>query len=158
MNIIKTPIIVICSLLFAFTGIAGCGSGFVPLRGKVTFSDDGSPLTTGFVYFDNGTEVARGKVNADGTYTVGTMSKTDGLAPGLYKVYVQAIAPDPSGVLEQAPPSGSEASAMSGIPRAVSLVDAKFTSADTSGLECNVDRSTKSYDIVVERSSFLQQK
>jgi len=149
-----------CCLFLFLIGTAGCGSGFVPLRGTVTFSDDGSPLTTGSVYFDNGKALARGKINEDGTYVVGSLKNNDGLAPGHYRVYVQAIGPDPSGALEPMGPAGpgtdaSDASA----PRlrvAVSLVDAKFNSAETSGLELNVDRKTKTHDIVVDRNPHVK--
>jgi hypothetical protein len=134
-------------ILLVFAGVSGCGDGFVPLRGKVTFSDDGSPVTTGFVYFDSGGKLARGKINADGTYIVGSLSDTDGLAPGNYKVYVQATGPDPSVAITA-----------SGLRPPVSLVDPKFSSAATSGLECQVDRSTKSYDIVVDWSPHLKRK
>ena len=134
-------------ILLVFAGVSGCGDGFVPLRGKVTFSDDGSPVTTGFVYFDSGSKLARGKINADGTYIVGSLSDTDGLAPGNYKVYVQATGPDPSVAITA-----------SGLRPQVSLVDPKFSSVETSGLECHVDRSKKSYDIVVDRSKYWERK
>ena len=149
--------------LFVLVVVAGCGSGLVPLRGTVTFSDDGSPLTTGVVYLDNGKNLARGTINADGTYIVGSLKNNDGLAPGHYRIYIQAIGPDPSGALEpmalsagpgMAPPDASA-------PRLrvqVLLIDAKFTSPETSGLEINVDRSTRSHDIVVDRNPHLKPK
>jgi len=132
-------IFIIAVLSFSIA-LTGCGDGKVGLKGKVTFSDYGSPLTTGMVYFDNGKELARGRINADGTYVVGSLSKKDGLAPGHYKIYVQAIGPDPSGTI-----------GVHGLKRQVPLIDSKFTSVETSGLECHVERSTKSYDIVVDR-------
>ncbi|MCL2623534.1 MAG: hypothetical protein FWD31_07710 [Planctomycetaceae bacterium] len=140
-------------------GITGCGNGLVNLRGTVTFSDDGSPLTTGFVIFDNGKDRARGKIKENGTYTVGSLSDNDGLKPGHYRVYVQAIGSDPSGALAPMDTSaagpGMASPSDANIPRLrqqVALVDSKFSSADTSGLELNIDRSTKSYDIVVDRN------
>lgn len=148
-------------IFFVCIGIAGCGNGQVPLRGKITFSDDGSPLTTGYIYFDNGKELSRGKINADGTYVVGSKSANDGLTPGLYKIYVQATGPDPSGAVEpvrQSGPPGTPQAAGSGLRRQVPLVDPKFTSSATSGLELNVDRTTKSHDIVVDKSPYLKQK
>lgn len=152
-----------CLIILSVTfGIAGCGNGLVPLRGKVTYSDDGSPLTMGYVYFDNGKELARGKINADGTYVVGSRSANDGLAPGSYKIYVQATGPDPSGAVEtvwqSGPASGQPQEAGTGLRRQVPLVDSKFTSSATSGLKLNVDRTTKSHDIVVDKSPYLKQK
>ncbi len=49
----------------------GC-SGKVPLGGKVTFSDDGSPGTRGVVFFMSPPLVAQGGINPDGTYRVGS--------------------------------------------------------------------------------------
>ena len=157
----NTPIYRYLFIFLIVAGVSGCGKGFVPLRGTVTFSDDGAPLTTGVVYFDNGKDVARGKINADGTYVVGSMSNNDGLAPGNYKVYVQAMGPDPSGaVVPVSRQPGMQASTPSdsGLRRQVPLIDPKFSSSATSGLECHVDRSTKPYDIVVDRPPNLKRK
>ena len=163
LNIMKTSIYHHLFVFFVVSGITGCGSGLVNLRGTVTFSDDGSPLTTGFVIFDNGKDRARGKIKEDGTYTVGSLSDTDGLKPGHYRVYVQAIGPDPSGALApmntSAPSPGMASISDANVPRLrqqVVLVDSKFSSADTSGLECNVDKSTKTYNIVVERNPLVK--
>ena len=156
-----TPIYRYLFILLVLAGVSGCGKGFVSLRGTVTFSDDGAPLTTGFVYFDNGKDVARGKINADGTYVVGSLSNNDGLAPGHYKVYVQATGPDPSGAtvkLQAVPGTKPSTPSDSGLRVQVPLVDAKFSSSATSGLECHVDRTTKSYNIVVDRSPYLKRK
>jgi len=161
MNTKKTPTYCYLFVFLVCLGVAGC-SKFVPLRGTVTFSDDGSPLTTGFVYFDNGKDLARGKINADGTYVMGSLKNTDGLAPGLYKVYVQAIGPDPSGatmkVNSVVAPGSDPATSGEVFAVLVSLVDDKFASAETSGLECNVDRKTKTHDITVDRHPYIKSK
>jgi len=149
-----------CLVSLILLGITGCGNGQVPLRGTVTF-DDGSPLTTGYIYFDNGKTLARGKINADGTYIVGSLAANDGLVPGLYKIYIQATGPDPSGAVEpvrQSGPPGTPQASGGGLRRQIPLVDSKFTSAATSGLELNVERSTKTHDIVVDRSPYLKRK
>ena len=147
---------------FVLTAMTGCGNGLVDLRGKVTFSDDDSPLTTGYVYLDDGQTLARGKINADGTYTVGTNSDKDGLAPGNYRVYItHAIGPDPSGAFETSfrPMGAANASANnssgadSRLRRMIPLIDQKFTRVETSGLSITVDRSTKEFNIKVDRPS-----
>ena len=143
--------------------VSGCGRGFVPLRGKITYSDDGAPLPMGYIYLDNGKNLARGKINEDGTYIVGSLSKNDGLAPGLYRIYIQAIGPDPSGAREKvnyAPSPGEErpTGPVLGLVQMVSLIDVKYASMETSGLEVNVTRSTKTHDIVVDRPPYLKKK
>jgi len=60
----------------------------VPLRGKVTFSDDQAPLTAGQVSFQSDTVLARGYLNPDGTYVLGTEKETDGLPKGTYRVSI----------------------------------------------------------------------
>ena len=65
----------------------GC-SDKVIIRGKVTFSDDQSPLTVGQVVFQNDTLQARGTLKPDGTYILGTLSEKDGIPKGTYKVTI----------------------------------------------------------------------
>ena len=66
----------------------GCGDK-VPMRGKVTFSDDGSPLTVGMVTFSSGSILARGHLKPDGTYVIGTDTEKDGLPKGTYIVSIE---------------------------------------------------------------------
>ena len=76
-------------ILFAVLVLAatGCGNK-VTVRGKVTFSDDQSPLTVGQVRFQSGTLQARGTLKADGTYVLGTVSEKDGIPKGTYNVTI----------------------------------------------------------------------
>jgi len=144
-------------VLLVLAVVSGCGSGLVPLRGTITFSDDGSPLTMGVILFDDGKTTAKGIIKPDGTYVVGSLKQNDGLAPGLYKISIQAMVADPSGAPQIPQPMMGAGPAMVTAPMPpppVSLVAPKYNSARTSGLECNVDKSTKTYDIVVERNPF----
>ena len=118
--------------------LTGCSSN-VKLKGQVTFSDDGSPLTCGTVLFDNGTIVARGPVESDGSYTVGVDKAGDGIPPGTYRVSIVDAAEEIPGDSEYVAPSYKK------------LIDQKYFLADTSGLEVTVDSSTEDYDIKVER-------
>jgi hypothetical protein len=76
--------------------IPGCGgnaqySGPVyPVTGKVLLSD-GKPLTDGMIQFipDSGGFLASGKIGADGTFTLTSLDKREGAAPGTYKVRIQ---------------------------------------------------------------------
>ena len=116
---------------------AGC-SGKIGLSGKVVFSDDGSPLTVGVVCFEKPGFVARGNIQPDGTFVVGSIRDTDGLPPGSYQVYIsearKLISGDGEGdsVYEQ-------------------LVDPKFTSAATSGITVEITSTTRNFEVVVDR-------
>ena len=140
----------IAYLLFVLVLVVGCGKGHVPLKGKVTFSDDGSPLTTGTVNFVNGSFQARAPLQPDGTYTVGTYQAADGLPPGKYSVYV-------AGAVKVIGEEKSNSSASmtgdiigGGMPITEPLIHEKFSSATTSGLEFEAG-STKSFDFKVDR-------
>ena len=78
----------IAILLFPLMLIAllGCGSGNVMLRGQVVFSDDGSPVPVGTIIFSTSTFTADGRLDAQGNFTMGSLSDRDGLPPGTYTV------------------------------------------------------------------------
>ena len=121
----------------ALIALVGC-SNKVKLSGKVTFSDDGSPLTTGTVHFENDQCLARGKLQSDGSYVLGSESNTDGLPAGKYFVYVagavQAVGKDKSGLTANIP-----------------LITPNFTSRSKSTLSVDVSPSLKTYDFKVDR-------
>ena len=122
-------------ILFTLTLLllAGCNSGNVGLTGKVTFSDDGSPLPVGSVCFTTDTYFARGDLKPDGTFVVGSLKSNDGLLPGTYRVHIL-------GAEKEIGPETYE-----------SLIDKKFASGATSGITLNVTASTKHFEIVVDR-------
>lgn len=113
--------------------LAGCGSGQVPLSGKVTFSDDGSPLGVGTICFEKDAFCARGRLQPDGTFTVGLHGKTDGLPPGTYQVYI-------AGANREVTPEVFEP-----------LIDERLQDVSTSDLTVEVTSSTKKFDITVDR-------
>jgi hypothetical protein len=116
---------------------AGCGNK-VGLRGKVTFSDDGKPLHIGTVCFETDTYLARGTLQPNGTYVVGSISDRDGLPPGIYRVFID-------GAEKEIGRDGG------GVPIMEPLIDTKFASGSTSGLSLNVTGSTKTFDFKVDR-------
>ncbi|MDR3111412.1 MAG: hypothetical protein LBU65_17210 [Planctomycetaceae bacterium] len=128
-----------CLLLIFLLGIIslnGCNSGKVPLKGKVTFSDDGLPLTTGIIIFSTPDFQARGEIQQDGTFRVSSEGNHDGLPAGEYDVnIVNASVEKP----------GTDGNGW------IFLIDTKYDSVRTSGLKFKVCSSTKSYDIVVDR-------
>ncbi|MDR0390765.1 MAG: carboxypeptidase-like regulatory domain-containing protein [Planctomycetaceae bacterium] len=126
------------SVLFLLVLAVGC-SGNMKVSGKVTFSD-GTPLTSGEVRFESSGFLASGKIQSDGNYTIGTIYESDGIPNGSYRVSIYALEyPD-------IPPDTDPADA----PSPKSLVAEKFCSAETSGLTCEVNGTTK-FDITVEK-------
>lgn len=88
----SVTIIVGCCILFT-----GCSDEFetYPIKGTVKFPD-GSPLPLGQIYFETrdkryGLGVsAMGRINEDGTFTVGTYQRDHGGAPpATYVVYIR---------------------------------------------------------------------
>ena len=122
-------------VLFVF--LTGCNSGKVPLQGKVTFSDDDSPVS-GTVYFQSDTFLARGELKSDGSYIIGSDSVKDGLPPGKYAVYVQETP-----VVIGTTPSGE--------PISKNIVAEKFANPKTSGLEFEAGKGEKRFDFTVDR-------
>ena len=126
---------VLCVMVFL---ASGCGQN-VPVRGKVTFSDNQEPVTVGMVFFENDQMQARGKINEDGTYRLGTLTETDGIPPGTYRVFVGgALVADPAASPNPDRPSPP-----------LSLIDSKFETGATSGLTFTVDRANKKFDFSV---------
>lgn len=135
----KKTIVRILALFLVIVTFGGC-SGNKPLSGKVTF-DDEQPVPCGSVVFVKTGEPfqAQGAIKPDGSYTVGTLKKDDGLPPGDYTVYV-------TGVMEE---SGNMAG---GTPQYRSLVDKKYESAKTSELKVSIPAQSHRFDIKLERS------
>ena len=132
--------------LLVLLPLIGCSSN-VPLGGRVTFADNGEPLTEGTIAFVSGTHQARSEIDEDGKYTLGFQAEGDGLPKGEYKVYIQAVRVE----LQR----GTEKDAY-GEPVIVGrketpLIAAKYANPDTSGLIFTVDGKTQTFDIKVER-------
>ena len=136
--------------LFLFVSLCvwGCGGGKVGLSGKVTYSDDGSPLPIGTVWFTTDSFLARGDIDENGVYRIGSLSTKDGLPPGKYRVYVSgAVKPN-----EASGNGNSMGSGMGGSGAPIPLIDPKFASAGSSGIEVEVTPSLKTFDFKVDRA------
>jgi hypothetical protein len=127
------------TFVLASLALASC-SDRIPLQGRVTFSDDGSPLSRGMVLFDDGQIMARGPIQSDGTYAVGLDRDNDGIPAGTYRVSIVDAA-------EEIPPESEYVA-----PSYRKLIDEKYFLSETSGLEITVDSSTRRFDIEVDRS------
>jgi hypothetical protein len=127
------------SLLLSLT--AGCNRN-VPMSGRVTFADNGEPLTVGTVVFAGTASQARGNIEPDGTFQLGFLGEKDGLPKGDYKVYI-----DNANRYE----NGEMVDGILSNQTVIPLISPKFADAETSGLSITVDGSTNTFDIQVER-------
>ena len=122
--------------------LAGCGrSDLHAVSGTVRFPD-GSPLTTGRVvvtYVPQAAYGGWGYIKPDGTFTLGSLTQTDGIRAGTVRVAI-TFASEADGK-----PGGDGGSA-----KPKPLVHARFESPETSGLSFEIPRQTK-WEIVVER-------
>jgi len=123
---------IIVLLLLGF--VVGCGSNQVGAGGTVVFSDDGSPVTQGTIIFSTPTFQARSDIDGQGRFTMGSFGAADGLPPGTYNVTIVSTdaAEDPD--------------------NPYSLIDLKYSSPRTSGIEITVDKTVKNLEIKVDRN------
>ena len=127
--------------LIGFVTMVGC-SDKQQLTGTVTFSDDGSPLSSGVVYFSTPTFQAMGPIKPDGTYTVSSTGKDDGIPRG-QTFAVTIIGADD--VQTSRSPEGFTNE------RRTPLIDPKYTQAETSGLTFTASGNMRTFDIKVDR-------
>jgi hypothetical protein len=126
----------VATMVFALACLIGCGSEFgATARGVVTL--DGKPVTPGHVTFalvDSSTVPAVSNLDSSGQFNLTTNKKT-GLAPGKYRVAIQAFQPPdvPAGqrTFEPSKP----------------LVPEKYLQVNTSGLEYTVAPGSNTIDI-----------
>jgi hypothetical protein len=114
---------------------AGCASrsGLVPVEGQVVHSDDGSPATElkGYTVefqsidgrLDGKPASATGEIDAEGKFRLSTLKANDGALAGRHKVIL-------------APASAAASS------KTKRVIDKKYESFDTSGLEATVAAGT----------------
>jgi hypothetical protein len=135
------------ALITIVLSIIGCNQN-VPLSGRITFADNGEPLTEGMIAFVSGTNQARGEIGKDGKYMLGFEAEGNGLPKGEYKVYIQALHIE----LQR----GKDDKDGDGEPDIIErketpLIAKKYANPETSGLVFTADGKTKTFDITVER-------
>ena len=118
--------------IFIFLGgVCFCGGGCgqnLQITGKVTYSDDGSPLDIGMIIFESGNMASRSGLKADGTFKLSSETQNDGIPPGTYKVYFAGtFKPEGGGMT----------------PRINQLLAPKYNSAATSDITITINKSTK---------------
>src|SRR5262245_31707929 len=105
--------------------LAGCGSGAIPISGKVTIKGGTSPEGSTVSFNDMQKQIGdTGKVQADGTYTL-----EKGVPPGKYAITIH-------------PPSAKDSSQ----PEPPSPFHTKYQNAKESGLSREVKSSGEKID------------
>ena len=131
-------------LSFVLAGMAflpGC-SDKLPLSGTVTYSDDGTPVTAGAVFFETPTYSSQAAIKSDGTFIVGSTGLADGIPKGTYGVCIRGA----ENIVTVKGPGGIQTE------RRTALIDPKYQSLETSGLTFTVDGKSKKFDIKVDRA------
>jgi hypothetical protein len=138
-------------IFLSFVLMSGCSSN-VRMSGTVSFSDNGEPLETGFVVFDDGTIQARGKIKSGGKYVLGLLKENDGVPKGKYRVYIfDANQYEDTNIINTEAMTEGGGGQKVYLKKAVPLIDSKLMNAETSGWTCHVDGSSKTYNITVDR-------
>ena len=134
--------VLLLGVLTALLITAGCND-MVGLRGTITYSDTGDPVTQGEVHFSTDTFFSRASIDKNGNYSACTYKEGDGLPPGTYRVAIVSCAE-----------GGDVTVGKNGLTSGDTMkwfVDKKFASPATSGLTATVDKSTRKIDFKVER-------
>lgn len=126
-------------LLLAFV-TTGCGK--YKVSGKVLFEDDDSPVTRGVITFIGDNVIGSGRIQSDGSYSVGIKTEKDGIPKGDYVVTIETSQPETSG--------GSGVFANAGAVAFVSITDTQYASSSRSGLTATVP--SEDYTFHVKRA------
>lgn len=126
----------VLAIALVFLLAAGCSEGRYPVHGKVT-REDGAPVKESMVVFESVDRqpniTARGDVDANGEFELGTTSPGDGAPAGKYRVKITPLVSNPD-----EPPQ--------------TPFDARFTDFSSSGLEFEVKRGPNDFPIKVARA------
>jgi hypothetical protein len=128
----------LCAVLLAGIALTGCQRGpkIVPVSGKVTYN--GTPLKFGSIMFQpESGPLARGTIQADGTFRLTTISDGDGCTEGMAKVRITCFQSQSEDVASLA-----EAGE---VPAGGLLVPKRYTSFGTSGITAEVRRGGKPF-------------
>jgi hypothetical protein len=134
--------IVYAGAVLFLTCIVGCGDSgphTIKIRGLVHYN--GQPLQDGLVVYvpkrlDDARQ-ATGRIQRDGTFTLTTFKKGDGVVPGEYTIVLQeAYAPGGEQAMSRAE---HEAAARSGRLKAATTIPEKYLDPKSSDLSDTVD-------------------
>ncbi|UUO08246.1 hypothetical protein M4951_07970 [Blastopirellula sp. J2-11] len=128
----KLATLLLLSALFVSAG--GCRSEFNSLQGTVKY-EDGTPVDHGMVCFLKDGFLAKGVIESDGAFVVGSLRADDGLPDGAYQVYI-----DGAVIEDLKAPTGVR-----------SIVPKEMTDPEKSGLTFKVPGDGRTLDIVVAK-------
>lgn len=130
--------------------VAGCGNK-IRVRGQVLFSDDQTPLAVGTVILQSDTHLAKGAIQPDGSFEVGSVKANDGLPPGVYRVSISGAVKSPeSQAMDSSGNAMDSTSTMSAPDVPQPLIDVKYTNPETSGIVFDTSKD-KELLILVDR-------
>ncbi len=125
----------------------GCGSDQLPthpVNGKVAFQDGTFPMFGTIEFYNDEHKInARGKINRDGTFTVGTYEKDDGAVAGDHRVVIIQIVSEPGSPLSKVTSNIDHDHG--------ELVSPKYLDYRSSDLSCSIQASENDVELIVDR-------
>jgi len=108
------------------------------------------------VCFESDSFLARGGLNQDGYYDLGSLNLKDGIPKGEYRVYISGADSVEEVEVTQVPGqaayvSSANLSGTMGGKIFTPLIDPKYSSGKTSGLTVTIDGTSKKFDFKVDR-------
>lgn len=135
-----------CFTIFLLSALAGCNSGQLPthpVEGRVVFEDGSHPKFGSIEFYSVDHQInAQGKIDRDGTFTVGTYEDQDGAVAGKHQVIIQQITGNylTEKMSDQIHHDHGE------------LLDPAFFDYRTSGLECTIDPGQNKVEFMVRKN------
>jgi hypothetical protein len=86
-------------LILSLIILTGCSNN-VYVTGTVKFADDNTPLEIGTIFFTDGKMQAHSPLGKGGSFSIYTLKKGDGLAPGNYKVFISGAVKEEGGIVQ----------------------------------------------------------
>jgi hypothetical protein len=120
-------------IFLCLLAITGCGTD-VRVSGTVTFAD-GTPLEKGKITFENDRVFYFGKIQKNGSFSLGVIKDGQGIPLGKYRVAVESYDVEGKGLDEVL----------------IHFVAKKFRDSTTSGIEYDITGKTTNLAIVVEK-------
>lgn len=145
-NFVRLRIYVAICFAISFSGLLGCNSDQLPtypVNGTIRFQDGSHPMFGDIEFYNEKHQInARGKINRDGTFTVGTYADDDGAVAGTHQVIVLQVVG--SYLTEKL---SDEIKHDHG-----ELVAKKFIDYRTSGLDCKIVAGPNPVELVVRKN------
>jgi len=121
---------------------SGCGSSETCTVTGTAKLKDGTPLARGRIILTGGPAGANGRIEEDGSFTIGTYDVDDGAKPGTYKVLVVGATTPETRTYEQT---------MQGIgEEPKSLIHPRYAAVETSDLRVEVKPGTNTLNLELD--------